>query len=149
MGVLIGIAQRVRPRAPMTALASAEVTVERGVADDYRGRLKPGGRNRRQVSIMMEEDWHIALAELGATLDPSLRRANLVTRGIVLQREPGSRLRIGSAVLELTVECDPCKRMDEILPGLWHALIPDWRGGRLSRVAVPGRVELGDPVSID
>ena len=90
------------------------------------------------------------MAELGGEPSPwTFRRANLLVAGIALPREPGARLRIGDAVLEVTGECDPCQVMDRQRPGLRAALEPDWRGGVTCRVLMGASLRLGDPVAVD
>ena len=150
MGTLAGIARRAAPRAPMEVLGVSELSVERGVEGDHRGRLKPGGRNRRQVSLMERVDWDAAMAEIGGTLPWQMRRANLLVDGLDLPHRGGVRLRIGAtALIEITVECDPCYRMEQIAPGLEAALTPDWRGGALARVLEGGPIAVGDPIRIE
>jgi MOSC domain-containing protein YiiM len=61
----------------------------------------------------------------------------------------GTRLRLGTAVLELTGECRPCTHIGEHLGAedleeLRQQL--EGRRGVLARVAEPGSVRLGDPV---
>ena len=149
-GVLAGIARREHPRAPMETLEAADVTLEAGVEGDFRGKLKPNGRGRRQVSLIEACDWAAAMDELGLALPWEMRRANLLVEGLDLPQEAGVRLRIGEdVVLEITVECDPCFRMEEIAPGLEAALTPDWRGGVLSRVIAGGRIAVGDIIRIE
>ena len=134
----------------MEVLIASELSVARGVEGDARGRLKPGGRNRRQVSLMERGDWDAATAEIGRALPWELRRANLLVDGIDLPQRGGARLRIGAtALLEITVECDPCFRMEAVAPGLEAALTPDWRGGALARVLEGGPIAVGDPIRIE
>lgn len=134
----------------MEVLDVADLSVEAGVSGDHRGRLKPGGRNRRQVSLMERGDWEAATAEIGRMLPWQMRRANLLIEGLDLPQRGGARLRIGAtAVVEITVECDPCFRMEEIAPGLEAALTPDWRGGVLGRVLEGGRIAVGDTIRIE
>ena len=125
------------------------VTVEGGLTGDYRGAVRPGGKGRRQVTIMAREDWDAATAELGEALEWSVRRANLLSDGIDLPQRPGARVVIGDVVLEVTGETDPCSRMDEIAPGLRAVLNPDWRGGVLTRVIAGGRIAVGDEIRIE
>jgi MOSC domain-containing protein YiiM len=145
-GRLLGIARRARPRAPMEVLHTALVTPERGVEGDFRGVVKPGGRGRRQVSLLELRDWRAALAEVGADAPWFQRRANLLVDGFDLPQVPGALVRIGSVLLEVTVECDPCIRMEAVAPGLEAALVPDWRGGALARVITGGTIAVGDDV---
>ena len=58
----------------------------------------------------------------------------------------GQRLRIGEALFEITMVCDPCSRMDEIRPGLQAEL--DGRRGMLARVVESGEVAAGDEVHL-
>lgn len=132
----------------METLLSASVTRESGVARDFRGRVRPDKFPKRQVLILAREDWELALAEVGTMVDWTVRRANLLVEGIKLPREWGTRIAIGGAVLESTVECDPCFRMDEQLMGLDAALRPHWRGGVLARVVEDGEIMIGDEVRI-
>lgn len=146
-GRLIGIARKGRPRGEMETLDHAMIGTETGIAGDYRGAMRPGKINRRQITIMAAEDWMAALAELGQPVSWEQRRANLLVEGIELPREPGTLLRIGAALVEITGECDPCRRMDAVADGLLLALMPAWRGGRTARVIEGGEIALGDRVS--
>lgn len=141
MGELVGIAVREKSQAPMQEPSAADVTLEAGVAGDFRG--KPGPR---QVTVLCEEAWAAACAELGETLPWTLRRANLLVRGVDLEGSAGARLAVGDVVLEVSEECDPCRVMDLQREGLRRALEPAWRGGVACRVVVPGRVAVGAPV---
>ena len=148
-GRLIGIARKDRPRVPMEVIDRAEIGTEIGIAGDYRGAMHPGRVNRRQVTILLAEDWTTALAEHGRTVPWYERRANLLVEGIVLPREEGVRVRIGNALFEITGECDPCHRMDAVSDGLQIALRPDWRGGRTCTVIESGAIAIGDEVRIE
>lgn len=128
----------------MHELDSAEVSAEAGVEGDARG--KPGDR---QVTVLAEEAWGAACAVLGQDLPWTLRRANLLVRGIDLKASVGARLRVGDALLEITEEADPCRVMDLQHEGLRAALEPDWRGGVCCRVVEGGVTNAGDPVSLE
>ena len=148
MGVLAGIARHAFPKAPMEVLDAVDVTVEGGLQGDFRGAVKPGGRGKRQVTMMERADWDAAMAELGHAIPWQERRVNLLLDGIDIPQVPGTRVRIGAVELEITVECDPCSRMETIATGLKAALNTDWRGGACSRVKVAGRITVGDTVAI-
>jgi MOSC domain-containing protein YiiM len=149
-GTLTGIARHARPRGPIETLDAVEVTVEAGIAGDFRGAVKPGGKGKRQVSLIEAGDWSAAMGELGHDLPWWERRANLLVDSLDLPQTPGARVRIGGdVVIEITTECDPCSRMEEILPGLKAALTPDWRGGALGRVLSGGRIAIGDAVVVE
>ncbi|PTQ11652.1 MOSC domain-containing protein [Sphingomonas oleivorans] len=148
-GRLLGIARKARPRGDVETIDHATIGIDTGIAGDFRGTIRPGKSGRRQITILSAEDWKVATAGLGLSLDWSVRRANLLVEGIALPRVPGARLRIGSAVLEITGECDPCSRMEEIATGLKAVLTPEWRGGRTARVIAGGNLCVGDEISIE
>ena len=138
---LLAIAVRHRSRGAMQELAEAEVTLDGGVADEFRGRA-----GRRQVTVLSLESWQAACREAGRTELPwTTRRANLLVTGVDLAA--GGVLRIGAVELEVTGETAPCERMDEACPGLRGALTPAWRGGVTCRVRQPGTLAPGVPVS--
>lgn len=149
-GRLAGIARHSRPRGDIETLDRVSVSREAGVAGDFRGAVRPGRSPKRQVSLIEAESWSAALGDLGADLDWWKRRANLLLEGIRLPRMPGSRIRIGQRlIIEITQECDPCSRMDEIHAGLKAALQSDWRGGFLGFVVEKGEIAVGDEVRIE
>jgi MOSC domain-containing protein YiiM len=134
----------------MEVLDRAAVTVTEGVHGDYRGAFKPGGRNRRQVTVMAAEAWQDALHDLGIAIAWEQRRANLLVEGLALEQTTGARILFASGlVLEVTGECDPCSRMETVAPGLKAALTPHWRGGVTTRVIEGGPLVLGDDVRIE
>jgi len=133
----------------METLDHADVTVEQGVHGDFRGSLKPG-RNKRQVTVMAAEAWHDALCELEASVPWEQRRVNLLVEGLQLEASAGAFIRFDSGlVLEVTGECDPCSRMEEIAPGLKAVLLPHWRGGVTTRVIQSGPIRVGENVRIE
>ncbi|MBW8744060.1 MAG: MOSC domain-containing protein [Sphingomonas sp.] len=133
----------------MEALDHADVTVEQGLQGDFRGSLKPG-RNRRQVTVLAAEGWREALRELDAAIPWEQRRANLLVEGLSLEQSEGARILFDSGlVLEVTGECDPCSRMEEVAPGLKAVLLPHWRGGVTTIVIESGPIRVGDKVRIE
>jgi len=146
---LAGIARRDRSRGDIETLDSVSVTVEAGLAGDFRGSLKPG-RNKRQISLIEAESWATAIAEAGIDEPWWKRRANLLVEGVRLPRREGAIIAIGPDLrIEVTMECDPCSRMEELAPGLMTALAPDWRGGVLGRVLSAGDIKIGDDIRIE
>ena len=137
---LLAIAVRRRSRGTMQELAEAEVTLDGGVGDDFRGRA-----GRRQVTVLSLESWQAACRELGQPELPwTTRRANLLVTGVDLAA--AGVLRIGEVELEVTGETAPCERMEEACPGLRAALTPAWRGGVTCRVRQPGAMRPGAPL---
>jgi len=149
-GTIAGIARHGRPKGPVETIDRVAVSLDGGIAGDCRGVRKPGGRGRRQVTLIERCDWDAAMHQVGQDLPWWARRSNLLVDGFDLPQVPGTRLRIGAdVVLEVTRETDPCDRMDKLAPGLFAALLPDWRGGACSRVLAGGTIAIGDPIRIE
>jgi MOSC domain-containing protein YiiM len=144
VGKLVGIAMHAKARQPMELRATIEVVAGAGLAGDARGKVR-----NRGVTVLSQEGWDAACAQLGEDLPWTSRRANLLVEGIDLREQTGRRLRVGAVLLEITGQCDPCARMDEAFPGLRRALGPDWRAGVCCTVVTPGRLSLADPVAWD
>jgi MOSC domain-containing protein YiiM len=142
MSHLIGIAKAREKLAPLEEMASAPVTVKRGIEGDVRGQ-----NTARQITILFREGWEAALAQAGAKLPWVARRANLYVEGVNVPRE-GARLAIGDVVLEVTQETKPCHLMDKAHQGLRVALQPDWRGGVCCNVISGGTIRVGDAVTV-
>ena len=139
VGVIAGLARHARPKAPMEPIDRAEITPELGIRGDARGARKPGGSGRRQVTLIERGDWDAAMAEVGRDLPWWERRCNVAVDGFDLPQAPGALLRLGAdVVLEVTRFTDPCARMEALAPGLFAALLPDWRAGVCSRVIQGG-----------
>ena len=143
MGRLIGIARREQKRAEMENLEDAEISERTGVAEDFRG--KPGNR---QVTVVSAEAWAATCEDLGQQIPWTTRRANLLFEDVQLPRRTGDVIEVGSVRLLVTMEVDPCSRMEEQHNGLKAALTPDWRGGVACTVLQGGSVRLGDGVTI-
>ena len=149
-GRLSGIARHQRKYGPVETLESIAIRRECGVPGDYAsGVASQKVSRKRQVSLIEAECVTTAMAEVGAALDWSDCRRNLLVQGLRLPREEGTRVQIGdSLVLEITCECDPCERMDALHEGLRAAMTPDWRGGFLGRVIEDGEIAVGDEIRI-
>jgi MOSC domain-containing protein YiiM len=122
---------------PMKAVGQVTAIADRGFEGCIHGRHG----SKRQVLLVDIE----TLAEFG--LEPGIVRENITSVGLnVASLELGQRLAIGGAVLEVTIPCEPCSRMDEIRMGLQEALQD--RRGVLCRVIEAGRISLGDQIEI-
>jgi MOSC domain-containing protein YiiM len=85
------------------------------------------------------------LDELG--VDYGAIKENFTVDGTDVHAWPvGQRLGVGDAEFEVTMECDPCERMEEIRPGLQQEL--EGRRGMLARVIKTGAVSVGDEVRL-
>jgi MOSC domain-containing protein YiiM len=98
--------------------------------------------------LLEQEAWQRATRELGAPVDPSARRANVLLSGVSLARTRGKLLAIGDCRLRIRGETAPCERMDEARAGLRAALRPDWGGGVFAEVEVGGEIRVGDSAGI-
>jgi MOSC domain-containing protein YiiM len=81
-------------------------------------------------------------------VEPGAIRENLTVEGTDVEQWPiGQRVRVGDeAVFEITMVCDPCRRMDALRQGLRAEL--QGKRGMLARVVEPGEVAVGDPVEL-
>ncbi len=145
MATLIGIAFKRQRRGEVESTHATHISVSAGVANDRVGSLS----KRRQVTVLRAEDWAAAVADVGADLSWTVRRANLLVEGLpALIAATGQFLMIGGVKLLITGECDPCSRMGEIHMALPDALTPDWRGGVTCTVMNGGDIAFGDNVAI-
>jgi MOSC domain-containing protein YiiM len=144
MGTLQGIAAREKTKAPMELLSETRIAFQTGVGSDSRGKIK----GNRQVTVLSQEAWAAACADMGLQMPWTTRRANLLVSGIELAYNTGARLRIGTCELEITGELEPCSRMDAQYEGLTKTLQTNWRGGVCCRILQEGEIKLGDAVEL-
>ena len=130
-------------RGPMDPAASASLVAGKGI------RGNANQRGKRQVTIIERERWEALMAGLGAELDPSARRANLMVSGVSLAGMRGRVLRIGACRVRIYGETKPCERMDEALAGLQQAMRPNWGGGAFGEILDDGEIVVGDAVSFE
>ena len=101
-----------------------------------------GEASKRQVLLADKESLD------AVEVDPGTIKENLTVEGLqVMELEPGTRLRIKDAVLEITSECEPCFRMDEIRQGLRAELVG--RRGMNSTVIRGGAIAVGDEILVE
>ena len=143
MGTLQGIWIKEARGEPMTAMDEVKALAGQGVDGGV------GEASTRQVTVLAAEAWADVEAMLGVSVDPALRRANLLVAGVDLAGTTGRVLRVGDLRLEITGETKPCHQMDTAVDGLRAALEPDWRGGAHGVVLGDATVRVGDPVGWD
>jgi MOSC domain-containing protein YiiM len=103
----------------------------------------------RQVTLLSEERWAELMQEVGASVGPAARRANLVISGINLENTRGRVLHVGRCRLRIGGETRPCEQMENIAAGLQQAMRERWGGGAFAEVLVGGPIAVGDVVSWD
>jgi MOSC domain-containing protein YiiM len=80
-------------------------------------------------------------------LEPGAIRENLTIEGVDVHEWPlGQQVRVGEAVFEITMVCDPCHKMDALRDGLRAEL--EGKRGMLARVVEGGEVAVGDRVEL-
>lgn len=96
---------------------------------------------RREVLLASKE--HLDALEV----EPGAIRENITVDGEDVHAWPvGQRVQVGGALLEITMVCDPCARMDELRPGLRAEI--DGKRGMLAHVVEGGQIALGDPIEL-
>jgi len=125
--------------APLVPVDGARVT-EAGLEGDH------GRPGKRAVTLFQSEHLDVVARFLGRdAVSPEDLRRNIHISGLNLNPFRGHALRIGTTVIELTVPCAPCSRMESILgPGGYNAL--RGHGGWCARVLEPGIVHRADPI---
>lgn len=130
----------VEHRQPMRGVESARFIAGVGIEDD-RHATPRSERQGYQVLLMDKE----TLDALG--LPPGDIKENVTTVGVdVNALQPGQRVAIGDAIVEVSKPCAPCSRMEEIRSGLQDELAD--RRGMLAGVVQSGTVKPGDAVRV-
>lgn len=140
MGKVIGIAAQEKENLPITVYASAKISFENGVADDYRG--------AQQITVISQESWDEVCSELNTKLHWTSCNAQLLIEGVDLIDSIGDILRIGNFYLEVVAANIPDTNLENIFVGLKEALEPDWRAGVVAKVYSEGVVNEGDLVTL-
>lgn len=138
-GRVTWIGLRPERRAALVAVEEAQVEAD-GLAGDH------GRPGKRAVTLVQGEHLGAIGSYLGrGAVSPFDLRRNILVEGINLVALKDRPLRLGAAVLRLTVVCAPCSRMEETFgPGGYSAV--RGHGGWCAEVLEPGLIRLGDTV---
>ena len=100
-----------------------------------------GNPPRREVLLASKEHLDVVGVEPGAI------RENVTVEGTDVHSWPvGQRVKVGAAVFEITMVCDPCHRMDELREGLRSEI--DGKRGMLAHVVEGGEIAVGDAIEL-
>lgn len=115
--------------------------LEGGLQGDH---ARPG---KRALTLIQAEHLPVIAALAGVEgLAPDVLRRNLVVSRLNLLALRGKQIRIGAALVEITIPCAPCSRMEAALgPGGYNAM--RGHGGWCARVLEPGEIAVGSPVT--
>lgn len=136
----VGLVQRIGTR-PHKRMAVVEVQQW-----DLDKALDHGtGRGKRAVTLIQSEHIEVIRKITGAEFDSLDLRRNLVVSGINVRSLQWARFSVGEAILEGTIPCDPCERIDELLGAGGYAAMVGM-GSLCARLVRPGTLRVGDRV---
>ena len=141
-GSIISMRLCVGSRDPMKEVNDANFITGQGMEGDRHLR-SDGRRSNRQVLIMDSETLsHFDLL-------PGQVRENVTVAGLDFSSiSAGDKVSLGGdVILEITGDCEPCARMDELRPGLKDE--SDGKRGLLAFVEKGGVVSVGAEVGVN
>ena len=101
------------------------------------------GSKHRHVSVQSAAELAQSAARLGAPVPHDRTRRNLTLSHGGVAKRPGTRVRVGGALLEVVRPAPPCRLMDDAIgPGAARAMHD--RGGSILRVLESGDIAVGD-----
>lgn len=121
---------------PMKPVSSVEALPNHGLRGDTNA-----GSSKRQILIIERElldEFQLPIGDV---------RENITVRGIQLAgMAAGTKVRVGQALLEATLDCAPCQFIEDKRPGLREAM----RGkrGTLFKVIEGGEIRVGDEIVV-
>src|SRR5512136_3390481 len=122
--------------APMKVVSSVEAIANQGLQDDANA-----GHSKRQVLIIERElldEFQLPVGDV---------RENITVQGIQLAGlAAGTKVRVGQALLEATLDCAPCQFIEDKRPGLRARM--EGKRGTLFKVIEGGEIKVGDTVEI-
>lgn len=129
-------------RLPMRAVEQVEAEAGRGLVGD-----RYHGTRHRHVTLQSADALAEAAERFGGPVPWELTRRNVTVGDLEVPTTPGTRLRVGEALLEVVRVAAPCKLLDDTIgPGAQEALRR--RGGSVTRVLASGTIRVGDAVTL-
>ena len=136
MGKIIHLQLKPAEGAPMNVVSSVEAIANHGLRDDANA-----GRTKRQVLLIERElldEFQLPIGDV---------RENITVQGIQLAgMAAGTRVRVGQALLEATLDCAPCEFIEDKRPGLRAAM--EGNRGTLFKVIEGGQINVADEVIV-
>jgi MOSC domain-containing protein YiiM len=142
IGKLAGVYVGSRKGEGKTSVESAELIADHGLRGDSHAGRDPD----RQVSLFAVETLR-AIRDEGFEVSAGSLSANLFTENIDLNSlNPGARLRIGEAIIEIAEARKPCRSITKIDNRLPKRLFGQC--GQVARIVKSGVARVGDEVQI-
>jgi MOSC domain-containing protein YiiM len=140
MGTVEWIGLRPGKKQPVKIVDHVMAIKDKGLDGDHYN----GSSGNRSVTLIQAEHLLALTSMLNMSdISPEQLRRNIVVRGINLLALKNRRFRLGDAELEMTGQCHPCSRMEEILgAGGYNAM--RGHGGITARVLKSGKITVGD-----
>ena len=136
MGKIIHLQLKPAEGEPMRIVDQVEAIANHGLRDDANA-----GRSKRQVLIIERElldEFQLPIGDV---------RENITVEGLQLAGTPaGVRMRVGQALLEVTLDCAPCEFIEGKRPGLRKAM--EGKRGTLFKVIESGTINVGDAIEV-
>ena len=115
MSEVVGLQIALASRLPMREVETIEILDGHGITGD-----RYENARHRQVTVQTLEEIAVAEEKVGRDLDAVLTRRNITVDTGLLDRTPGSRIRIGSddngwVELEVVRDAAPCKLLEDTL----------------------------------
>ncbi|HTP10404.1 MAG TPA: MOSC domain-containing protein [Anaerolineae bacterium] len=135
-GTIIHLQLKTAEGAPMKPVASVSAITGYGLQGDANA-----GRSKRQILIIERElldEFQLPVGDV---------RENITAQGIQLAgTAAGTRVRVGQALLEATLDCAPCQFIEDKRPGLRAAM--EGKRGTLFKVIEGGEINVGDEIAV-
>ena len=163
-GKVLAVCCNPEPGLPKPVVDAVHLIENWGIEGDYHAGSKvrhrylakkdPDRPNLRQA-LLVDAAVFTELAQQEIHIGPGMMGENIAIEGIdVMQLPEGTRLAIGSAVVEFVERRNPCLQLNEIDPRLLKAVVkkqPEktiFKAGMMTRILQSGWVRAGDPVEV-